>query len=320
MTDRPSLLLTRKLPEAVEERACRDYEVRLNPHDELLGTALSGMATGADALLICSSESMTAEVIAKLPSSVRVIATYSVGYEHIDLEAARAKGLCVTYTPDVLTDATAETTMLLVLAAARRASEGDQLVRANRWRRWSPTGLLGIEVTGKHLGILGMGRIGRALAKRARGFEMTIHYSNRDRLPPELESDAIYHEDARDMFGQIDFLSINCPATTETHHFLNAERIAWLRDGAVVVNTARGTIIDDDALIAGLKSGKVAAAGLDVFDGEPNIHPGYRELPNTFLLPHLGSGTRETRDAMGFKCLDNLDAFFAGLEPPDRLA
>jgi lactate dehydrogenase-like 2-hydroxyacid dehydrogenase len=174
-------------------------------------------------------------------------------------------------------------------------------------------------VTGKRLGILGMGRIGQAVAKRARGFDMTIHYSNRKRLEPGQEQGAVFHADPNDMLPNCDFLSINCPASPETHHFLNAERIARLPDGAIVVNTARGTIIDDEALIAALKSGKVAAAGLDVYENEPNLNPGYRPLENTFLLPHLGSATVETRNAMGFKCLDNLDAFFAGKAPPDRL-
>jgi lactate dehydrogenase-like 2-hydroxyacid dehydrogenase len=180
--------------------------------------------------------------------------------------------------------------------------------------------MLGIHVTGKRLGILGMGRIGQAVAQRARGFNMTIHYSNRRRLPAELEHGANYHASADEMLPNCDFLSINTPATPETYHFLDERRIGLLPDGAVVVNTARGTVVDDAALIAALKSGKLAAAGLDVFEGEPNINPAYRPLTNTFLLPHLGSATHETRNAMGFKCLDNLDAFFAGREPPDRVA
>ena len=179
--------------------------------------------------------------------------------------------------------------------------------------------LLGVHVSGKRLGILGMGRIGRAVARRARGFGMKIHYHNRSRLAPELEDGAVYHAEAEEMLGHCDFLSIHCPATSETHHFLDARRIALLPERAVVTNTARGTIVEDEALIAALKSGRLAAAGLDVFEGEPNIHPGYRTLPNVFIIPHMGSATRETRDAMGFKCLENLDAFFAGREPPDRV-
>jgi lactate dehydrogenase-like 2-hydroxyacid dehydrogenase len=193
------------------------------------------------------------------------------------------------------------------------------MLREGRWGRWVSTELLGTEVTGKRLGILGMGRIGRAVARRARGFDMEIHYFNRNRLPPELEDDAVYHASAEDMLPRCDFLSINCPATPETHHFLDSERIALLPDSAIVVNSARGTIVDDDALITALRSGKLAAAGLDVFEGEPNIDPRYLDLPNAFLMPHIGSATRETRDAMGFRALDNLDAVFAGKPPPDRI-
>jgi len=220
----------------------------------------------------------------------------------------------------VLTDATADIALLLMLGAARRAHEGEAIVRDGSWKSWATTFMLGTHMTGKRLGILGMGRIGQAVAKRARGFDMTIHYSNRRRLAPELEQGAIFHADPNELLPHSDFLSINCPASPETHHFLNAERIAKLPDGAVVVNTARGAVVDDEALIVALKSGKVAAAGLDVYENEPNLNPGYRPLKNTFLLPHLGSATVETRNAMGFKCLDNLDAFFAGKAPPDRVA
>ena len=319
MATKPTLILTRKLPEAVEARASRDYVARLNETDESYGEALVAAAAAVDGLLVCSTDALSESVLKALPERVRIIATYSVGHEHIDLEAARARGIRVTNTPDVLTDATAEATMMILLGAARRAGEGERLIRKGGWRGWRPMDLLGIQVTGKHLGILGMGRIGRALARRARGFDMTIHYSNPRRLSPDLEAGAIYHADPEAMLGEIDFLSLNCPATPTTHKFLDARRIALMRDGAVVVNTARGGIVDDDALVAALTSGKLAAAGLDVFDGEPAIHPAYRTLENTFLLPHMGSATREARDAMGFKCLDNLDAYFAGREPPDRL-
>ena len=206
-----------------------------------------------------------------------------------------------------------------MLGAARRAHEGEQLIRTATWLEWSPTYRLGIQVTGKRLGIIGMGRVGQVLARRARGFDMEIHYYNRHRLSPELEAGARYHEDLDELLAVSQFLSIHCPATPDTHHLLNAERIARLPDGAVVVNTARGAVVDDDALIAALSSGKLFAAGLDVYNGEPNIDPRYRELENTFLLPHIGSATRETRDAMGFRALDNLDAIMAGREPADRL-
>jgi len=225
----------------------------------------------------------------------------------------------VTYTPDVLTDATADLTLLLLLGAARRAGEGERLVRNGEWTGWAPTQLLGTHITGKRLGILGMGRIGRAVADRARGFAMRIHYSNRKRLPADLEKGAVFHADPEAMLKEIDFLSINCPAAPETTRFLNERRIGLMKDGAIVVNSARGAIVDDHALIAALRSGKLAAAGLDVFDREPDLEPAYRSLANTFLLPHLGSATVETRDGMGNKCVDNLDAFFAGRTPPDQL-
>lgn len=318
---KPRILVTRKLPDAVEARLARDYDATFNPTDSVFdGARLATESAGHDGILVCSTEKLPAAVIEKLPPEVRIVATFSVGHDHIDIAAAKARGLAVTNTPDVLTDATADTTLLLLLAAARRAHEGERMVREDRWGRWEPTGMLGVHVTGKRLAILGMGRIGRAVAQRARGFEMEIHYNNRSRLTPELEKGAIFHEDPEELLTVADFLSINCPATQETHHFLNAGRIARMPDGAVVVNTARGSIVHDDSLIAALTSGKLAAAGLDVFEGEPNIHPGYRDLPNCFLLPHIGSATRETRDAMGFRALDNLDAFFAGKPPRDRVA
>ena len=321
MPTRPVVFVTRRLPDAVTERLQKSYEARLNPEDRILSAAeiVEGSA-GADALIVTPADKVTAELIGKLPGSIRAIATFSVGYEHVALDAAKARGMVVTNTPEVLTDATADIALLLMLGAARRAHEGEAIVRDGSWKSWATTFMLGTHMTGKRLGILGMGRIGQAVAKRARGFDMTIHYSNRRRLAPELEQGAIFHADPNELLPHSDFLSINCPASPETHHFLNAERIAKLPDGAVVVNTARGAVVDDEALIVALKSGKVAAAGLDVYENEPNLNPGYRPLKNTFLLPHLGSATVETRNAMGFKCLDNLDAFFAGKAPPDRVA
>ena len=316
----PKVLATRAFPPAVEERLTRDYRARLNP-DDTIHTAeeLLGLAVGMDGLMIANTEQLTAELIGRLPESVAIVATFSVGYEHIDLAAAKARGLVVSNTPDVLTDATADMAMLCLLGAARRASEGERLIRNNEWHGWYATMLLGQHVGGKRLGILGMGRIGRAVAERARGFGIEIHYHNRNRLSPELEAGAIYHETAEELLAVSQLLSINSPSSPETRKFLNAERIALLPDRAVVVNSARGDIVDDDALIAALRSGKIAAAGLDVYAGEPNIHSEYRALDNTFLMPHLGSATVETRDAMGFCCLDNLDAFFAGLPCPTAL-
>jgi lactate dehydrogenase-like 2-hydroxyacid dehydrogenase len=317
---KPRVLVTRKLPADVEARLARDYDAILNKEDRLYGPDdLITAAEGCDALLPAPTEKLTAEVVGRLPASIRVIATFSVGFEHIDIAACKARGIAVGNTPDVLTDATADIAILLMLGAARRSYEGEAMLREGRWNSWAPTFMLGTDMTGKRLGIYGMGRIGQAVAKRARAFDMKIHYHNRSRLPAEREHGAIFHASAEDMLPHCDFLSINAPASPETTGFLNAARIALLPDGAIVVNTARGPLVDDEALIAALKSGKLRAAGLDVFTGEPKIHPGYASLPNTFLLPHLGSATTETRNGMGFKALDNLDAFFAGKPLPARV-
>ena len=318
---KPVVLVTRKLPEAVEDRLRRDYQPRLNPDDRLYSRdALIEAAAGADAIIPCHTERFSAEVIARLPASVRIIANFSVGFDHVDVEAAKGRGLVVTNTPEVLSDATAELTILLMLGAARRASEGERLVRTRTWRDWSPSFMVGTQVSGKRLGIVGLGRVGRVTARRARGFDMEIHYHDLQRLPPDLEAGAIYHPTPEDLMPHCDFLAFHCVATPQTRKMLNSDRIVLLPPGAIVVNASRGAVIDDEALIAALKSGKVAAAGLDVYNNEPDIHPEYRELPNTFLMPHIGSATKETRDAMGFRALDNLDAFFAGREPKDRVA
>lgn len=320
MSDKAVVLVTRKLPQAVEARLEQDYDARFNNEDKVYTSEeLIELAAGADAIIPCHTEKLTAEVIQRLPDSIRAICSFSVGYDHIDLNAARARGIIVTNTPEVLSDATAEIAMLCMLGAARRAYEGEREIRTETWADWSATYQLGIQVTGKRLGILGAGRVGQIMARRARGFDMEIHYYKRNRLPANLEAGAIYHESVEALLPHCDFLSIHCPATPETHHLINAERIALLPDGAVVVNTARGAVVDDNALIEALRSGKLFAAGLDVFNNEPNIDPRYKELANTFLLPHIGSATRETRDAMGFRALDNLDAIMAGGEPRDRL-
>ncbi|MCW8836772.1 MAG: D-glycerate dehydrogenase [Rhodospirillales bacterium] len=322
MTTKPTVLVTRKLPDAVEARLRRDYDARLNPDDSLYtGDSMIAAAEGAEAIIPCHTEKFTADVIARLPKSVKAVCNFSVGYDHVDIAAAKAHGLIVTNTPNVLNDATAETAMLLLIGAARRASEGERLVRSKKWKDWSPAFMVGVQITGKRLGVIGMGRVGQVLAERARGFDMEIHYHNRSRLAPELEKGATYHDTIEGLLPHCDFLSLHCPATPESMGLLNAGRIARLPDGAIVVNTARGGVVDDDALVAALKSGKLFAAGLDVFNGEPDgIHPGYRDLDNVFLLPHIGSATRETRDAMGFRALDNLDAIMAGKEPQDRVA
>ncbi|MDH3315262.1 MAG: D-glycerate dehydrogenase [Gammaproteobacteria bacterium] len=321
MSEKPAVLVTRKLPQAVEERLRQNYAPVFNPEDRLYSTEeLLDRAKGMSAIVACHTEHFTAEVIARLPETVRAIANFSVGVDHVDLASAKSRGVIVTNTPDVLSDATAEIAMLLMLGAARRASEGERLVRTAKWNSWSPAFMVGIQVTGKRLGMIGMGRVGQVTAERARGFDMQILYHNRKRLDPAAEKGARYYEDLNEMLPESEFLSIHCPATPETRGLLNAERIGRLPDGAIVVNTARGAVVDDEALIAALKNRKLAAAGLDVFNNEPDINSQYCKLENTFLLPHIGSATRETRDAMGFRALDNLDAIFSGQEPQDRVA
>lgn len=307
------ILVPRLLPPNVHARLVMDYDATTNVDDHVFSRdELQAKANGHEGMIVTGSERLDAAALAALPRELRIIATFSVGYDHIDIAAAKERGIAVTNTPDVLTDATAEIALLCMLGAARRAAEGQRLIAQRAWKTMSTTLLVGVQLTGKRLGIYGMGRIGRAVAQRARGFGMEIHYYNRRRLAPELELGAIYHEDASSLLSVSQFLSLNAPSTPETLNFLNAERIAQLPDDAVVVNTARGNMVDDEALIAALRSGRVRAAGLDVFAGEPKHHPAYLELDNVFMLPHLGSATRETRDAMGFCCLDNLDAFFAG--------
>ena len=319
-SEKTSVLVTRQLPQAVEARLRRDYDPRLNSQDKLYsGEEILQLAQDVRAIIPCHTEKLTAQVIGRLPDSVSAICSFSVGYDHIDLAAAKARDIIVTNTPEVLSDATAEVAMLLLLGAARRAFEGEREIRTDTWADWSATYHLGLQVSGKRLGIIGMGRVGRIMARRASGFDMEIHYYNRNRLAPELEGDARYHDSIEALLPHCDFLSIHCPATPETHHLLNRERIALLPDEAVVVNTARGAVVDDNALIEALQSDKLFAAGLDVFNAEPEIDPRYRSLDNTFLLPHVGSATRETRDAMGFRALDNLDAIMRGEEPRDRL-
>ena len=314
---RPRIFVTRKLPEAVEARLQRDYDARLNPEDAVYGEAeLLAGAEGADGIVTSPTERFGAGLVDRLPASVRIIATFSVGYDHVDVEACRRRGITVTNTPDVLTEATADIAMLCLLGAARRAWEGQTMLREGRWDRWGPTQLVGLGLDGKVLGIVGMGRIGRAMARRARGFGMEIHYHDQARLPPELEQGATYHATLESLLARSQFLSLHAPGGEGTRHLLNERTIGLLPEGAVVVNTARGTLVDDKALLAALRSGRLFAAGLDVFANEPALDPGYLECANCFLLPHLGSATVEARNGMGFRCLDNLDAFFKGEKPP----
>ncbi len=320
MSLKPKVLVTRQLPAPVEKRLSADFDVVLNRDDRILSNAdiIAGL-DGFDGLLAAPTDKCHEDFISALPDSVKILATFSVGYDHIDIAAAEKARLVVTNTPDVLTDATADIAILLMLGAARGAYWGDQMVRQQTWGTWSPTHPLGIDVSSRRLGILGMGRIGQAVAKRARGFNMEIHYHNRSKLPDEFEQGAVFHNSLEKMLPNCDFLSINCGSTPQTRGSLDHGQLALLPDNAVVINTARGDIVNDDALISALMSGKVAAAGLDVFNNEPNIDPRYRTLDNVFLLPHLGSATPQTRIAMGMRAVDNLEQFFAGKTPRDQV-
>lgn len=324
---RPVLIVTRHLPLPVQERAAADYDVvRLDEDRPVPGAELAALAAahGADGILLTPTERMDKAAIDGLPAGVRAIATFSVGYDHIDLAAARARGLAVFNTPDVVAEATADIAMLVMLGAARRAYEGQRMLRSGGWSGWSPTFMLGTDLAGKRLGLVGFGRIGQATARRARAFGMTIHYHQRRHLDPaslapELR-DAVYHDRLDDLVAVADVLSLHCPATPDTIGMIDAERIERLPKGAILINTARGPLVDDGAAIAALRSGRLQAAGLDVFTGEPAFDPRWADLDNAYLLPHMGTSTVETRAAMGFRALDNLDAFFAGGVPRDRLA
>jgi glyoxylate reductase len=314
------MLITRPLPRAIEARAQSSYDVR-RWQSALPWTAedWAGAARGVLAVLCTPADRLDSAAIAALPGSVKVIGTFSVGYEHIDLAAAASRGIAVVNTPSVLSDATAEFTMGLILAAARRIGEGERMLRAGRWPGWASGGFLGTQVSGKRLGIFGMGRIGQVLARMAHGFGMAVHYRNRTALPPEQGLGATWHGDDAGFLPLCDVLALCAPATPQTRHWLNAGRLAMLPRGAVVVNTARGALVDDAALIAALRSGHVAAAGLDVFPDEPAVPAGYLELDTVVLTPHIASATAETRDAMGHLVLDGIDAVLAGRRPATQV-
>jgi lactate dehydrogenase-like 2-hydroxyacid dehydrogenase len=315
-----AVLLTRRLTDAVEHRVAQSYRGLFNPEDRPLSDdTLVERSQEAEAILCCVTDRFPRELLSRLGPKLKVLASVSVGTDHIDLAAAREKGLRVTNTPDVVTEATADVALLLLLAAARRASEGEPLVRSGAWTGWAPTQLLGRGFAGKRLGIVGMGRIGRAFAERARPLGLDIHYSNRTRLPAALEQGAHFHETLDGLLQVSDFLSLHAPATAATRRMMNSRTLALLPRGAILVNSARGDLVDDEALIGALQNGHLFAAGLDVYTGEPALHPGYRALPNVFLLPHLGTATLETRTAMGFRALDNVDAVLSGREPPDAV-
>jgi lactate dehydrogenase-like 2-hydroxyacid dehydrogenase len=304
------ILVTRKLIKASEDYASKIFNTKLNKEDKLITREdLIKNSSGCDGILSSLTEKIDAEVISKLSSSVKIISNFAVGFGNIDTIAAKKKNIIVTNTPDVLTDATAEIAMLILLGASRRAKEGIEWTKKKNWK-WSADFLMGKQLTGARLGILGMGRIGRAVADRARSFGMIIHYYNRSQLVKNLEKGAIYHNSLESLLSVSDFFSINCPATKETKHIINKDTLKCFPDGAILSNSARGDMIDDDAMVAALKSGKIFSLGLDVYNGEPNIHPEYLTLPNVFVLPHLGSSTIRTRTAMGNLAVSNLDEFF----------
>jgi len=310
---KPRLIVAPSLPDSVFRGLAERFESQGGDVNLTVDEAIAAtIERQAEALLVSHRHKMTADQIAKLPGSLKILATVTVGYDHIDVKAARSRGLIVTNTPDVLTDCTADMALLLILAASRRAKEAEQLMRQG-WRKNFGMGeFLGRQVSHKRLGIFGMGRIGQAVAARARGFGMEILYCNRRPLAAELEAGARYFSDFRAMLPHCDILSLHAPATPETDKIINDETLALLPKGAVLVNTARGQLVDENALINALQSGQLFAAGLDVFRQEPDFDKRFIELPNVFLTPHIGSATLETRNAMGFRALDNIEAVCAG--------
>ena len=304
------ILVTRKLIRESEEKALKMFNTKLNTNDELYSQSrVIEMSEGCDAILTSLTEKMDEETINKLPDSIKVISNFAVGFGNIDLEAAKKRGIAVTNTPEVLSDATAEIGILLILGACRRASEGIDSAKEGGWK-WSADYLIGKQLTGSRLGILGMGRIGQKIAKIAKSLGMVIHYHNRSKLSDEKEQGAIYHDSLKSLFSFSDVLSICCPATKETENLINKETVEYFPKGAVITNVARGDIVDDEALIEALNSRKVYAVGLDVYQGEPNLNPGYLKHKSAFILPHLGSASKQTRTAMGNLAIDNIDEFF----------
>ena len=304
------VLITRKLITSSEEYAQKIFNAKLNKQDKLLTKEeIIYQSNDCDGILSSITDKFDKNIILKLSNKVKIISNFAVGYGNIDIESAKKRNIVVTNTPDVLTDATAEIAILVLLGAARRAKEGMEWVKKQNWK-WSSDFLMGKQLTGSRLGILGMGRIGRAVADKARAFGMKIHYHNRSRLDKNLEKDSIYHKSLESLLSVSDFFSINCPATKETKHIINNKTIKYFPNNAVVSNSARGDMIDDDAMVSALKSGKIFSLGLDVYNGEPNIHPEYLNLPNVFVLPHLGSSTLKTRTAMANLAIKNIEDFF----------
>jgi lactate dehydrogenase-like 2-hydroxyacid dehydrogenase len=321
---KPKVIVTRKWPDPVEEQLKAHYEVTLNDHDKpLTPDQLKDALRSADVVCPTVTDKITAEIIGTDQRRAKMLGNFGVGFNHIDVEAAKANGMVVTNTPDVLTDATADLAITLLLMVARRAGEGERHVRGNHWTGWRPTHMMGTQVTGKTLGLIGMGRIARAVAKRAHhGFDMKVIFH--DPYPPKPEDAEALGAESRDsvedVLKEADFVSIHTPGGAATHHLINAERLALMQPHAFLINDARGDVVDEKALVEALKSGKIAGAALDVYEDEPEVTAELLTLENVVTLPHLGSATIETRIAMGERVLKNLEAFFAGKEPPDRVA
>ena len=321
-TGTPVVAVTRKLPRDIETRRMELFEARLNADDRpMTADKIAAAADGADVLVPTVTDRIHADLIGRLPESVKLIANFGVGVNHIDLDAASARKIVVTNTPGVLTDDTADMTACLLLAAPRRLVEGERLIRSGKWEGWSPTSMLGHRIYGKRLGIIGMGRIGSAVARRAKGFGISIHYHNRHRVHDETEQEleATYWESLDQMLARMDMISVNCPHTPATYHLLSARRLKLLQPHAVVVNTSRGEVIDENALTRMLVSNEIAGAGLDVFEHEPAVNSKLLALDNVVLLPHMGSATHEGRINMGEKVLINIKTFVDGHAPPDRV-
>lgn len=318
------IIVTRRWPQAVERELLTRFDAELNTADEAMSAAdLQSAMRTADALCPTVSDKITAEVIGVEGARAKIIGNYGVGFNHVDLNAAKSAGVVVTNTPEVLTDCTADLAMTLLLMVARRAGEGERHVRHDEWAGWRPTHMMGTKVTGKTLGLIGFGRIARAMARKAHfGFGMRIVFHDPYPPPAEVANEfgAVSCASIEDVLAQSDFVSLHCPGGKETHHLINAERLAQMRNDAYLINSARGDVIDQNALIDALRGGQIRGAGLDVFEGEPAVPDALKAMDNVVLLPHLGSATMETRVAMGMRVIDNLEAFFAGREPRDRVA
>lgn len=316
------LLITRRLPEAVERAMQKHFEVTLNTTSKSLSKEeLKQAMLQYDAICSMGTDKLTAEIFSVPGKRVKIVANYGVGYDHIDTAAAESGGVIVSNTPDVLTDATAELAMTLMLMVARRAGEAERQVRENGWKGWYPTHMMGTMVTGKTLGIVGMGRIGLAMAIKAhRGFDMPILYHNRAPSATGEAMGAQYCENLESMLARADFVALHCPSGPETRHIMNSRSLACMQPTAYLINTARGNVVDEAALVSALRDGVIAGAGLDVFEREPEVPEALKKLENVVLLPHIGSATWETREAMGLRVLDNLKAFFSGEPTPDRVA